>query len=58
MSGAVPQLDSIALGVEAVRGLLEKTKLDAKLVDDLIWGNVGETDERRSTSQTPITVSL
>jgi acetyl-CoA acyltransferase len=33
-------LDTIALGTEAVRGLLQKTGLEAEEVDGLIWGGV------------------
>jgi len=34
------QLDTIALGVEAVGGLLERTQLDTQEIDALIWGGV------------------
>jgi acetyl-CoA acyltransferase len=33
-------LDTIALGVEAVRGLLDRTGLDTAEVDSIIWGGV------------------
>ena len=34
------ELDTIALGVEAVRGLLARTELDAGELDGIIWGGV------------------
>ena len=34
------ELDTIALGVEAVGGLLARTKLDASELDGIIWGGV------------------
>eukprot|EP01064_Diplonema_japonicum_P028378 TRINITY_DN4344_c0_g2_i1.p1 TRINITY_DN4344_c0_g2~~TRINITY_DN4344_c0_g2_i1.p1 ORF type:complete len:446 (+),score=132.47 TRINITY_DN4344_c0_g2_i1:83-1420(+) len=38
--GEMYKTDSIGLGVAAVEGLLDKTKLDPSHVDNLIWGNV------------------
>eukprot|EP01061_Rhynchopus_euleeides_P017292 TRINITY_DN2876_c1_g1_i1.p2 TRINITY_DN2876_c1_g1~~TRINITY_DN2876_c1_g1_i1.p2 ORF type:complete len:446 (+),score=197.11 TRINITY_DN2876_c1_g1_i1:128-1465(+) len=38
--GELYKTDSIGLGVSAVEGLLNKTKLDPQHVDNIIWGNV------------------
>ena len=38
--GEMYKTDSMGLGVSAVEGLLNKTKLDPQHVDNLIWGNV------------------
>lgn len=34
------KLDAIALGVEAVGGLLARTELDPKVIDGVVWGGV------------------
>lgn len=38
--GEFVEMDSIALGVEAVKGLLERTKLNRTDIDSVIWGGV------------------
>eukprot|EP00761_Pharyngomonas_kirbyi_P012665 gb/GECH01012692.1/.p1 GENE.gb/GECH01012692.1/~~gb/GECH01012692.1/.p1 ORF type:complete len:485 (+),score=146.55 gb/GECH01012692.1/:1-1455(+) len=38
--GKSMKADAIDLGVSAVSGLLEKTKLDPNHIDEIIWGNV------------------
>eukprot|EP01012_Entosiphon_sulcatum_P050840 TRINITY_DN6978_c0_g1_i1.p1 TRINITY_DN6978_c0_g1~~TRINITY_DN6978_c0_g1_i1.p1 ORF type:complete len:469 (-),score=89.90 TRINITY_DN6978_c0_g1_i1:83-1384(-) len=38
--GDLLKVDAVGLGVASVQGLLAKTNLDPKHVDDLIWGNV------------------
>lgn len=38
--GKLIDQDAIDLGAAAVRGLLEKTKLDPNHIDEIIWGNV------------------
>lgn len=38
--GAYTKMDSIALGVAAVRGLLDKTKLPTSEIDAIVWGGV------------------
>jgi acetyl-CoA acyltransferase len=38
--GDLMKVDTIGLSVGAVRGLLEKTKLDVQQIDNIIWGNV------------------
>jgi acetyl-CoA acyltransferase len=38
--GPMMKVDSIGLGVAAVGGLLNKTKLDPNHIDEIIWGNV------------------
>lgn len=34
-------MDTIGLGVAAVSGLLQKTKLDPAQINEVIWGAVG-----------------
>ena len=38
--GELYKTDSLGLGVAAVEGLLDKTKLDPQHIDNIIWGNV------------------
>lgn len=38
--GELMTVDAIGLGVSAVSGLLEKTKLNPEEIDEIIWGNV------------------
>ncbi|RME70994.1 MAG: thiolase family protein, partial [Planctomycetota bacterium] len=38
--GELADLDTIALGVAAVRGLLERTGIDPALVGEVVWGSV------------------
>lgn len=38
--GSLMNVDSIELGVHAVSGLLNKTRLDPRYIDEVIWGNV------------------
>ncbi len=38
--GPYLKLDTIALGVHAVRGLMERTGLSANLVESIVWGGV------------------
>ena len=39
--GDLIDVDTVALGVSAVEGLLKKTKLNPDLLDEIIWGCVG-----------------
>ncbi|KAL0480123.1 acetyl-CoA acyltransferase [Acrasis kona] len=38
--GELMTVDAIGLGVSAVSGLLQKTKLNPEIIDEVIWGNV------------------